>query len=338
MALVSIVVPVYNIENYIDKCIESIRNQSYHELQILLVDDGSKDASSTICDKHGEEDPRITVIHKENGGLSDARNTGIREAKGEYIAFVDGDDSISFDYVQICMEEVTKRNADLLIFDYEEIEEETGRRDIWQMNMKRGKVMNLKNEPKLLFTTPSACNKFFKTTLFKEHNISFPYRRTFEDLATIPKILDLASRVVYLDCKPLYYYNLRQGSIMRSNQFDKSFENRTKAFEDIEDYFREKEPGRYQKELEYLCLLHCYFIPSKEIVYSKGDEKYLKKFKDYAFNKYPGLVKNPYIKTELGKKDKILLTCLKLNQYKLMTGLSKARMYIDKRRKDTRNE
>lgn len=338
MALVSVVVPVYNIEKYIDKCVDSIRNQTYKKLEIILVDDGSTDNSGVICDEHAKKDARIQVIHKENGGLSDARNKGISKATGEYIAFVDGDDYISLDYMETCVNEALKRSADLLIFDYQEIEEETNRREIWSMNVDRSKVMSLKSYKKLLFTTPSACNKFYKRSFFAGGNISFPVGRTFEDLATIPKILEQAKRVVYLDSKPLYFYNLRQGSIMRSNQFAKSYENRTKAFDDLKNYFAKKAPGQYHLELEFLCFLHCYFIPSKEIVYNQGDEQYLERFKAYAMGRYPQMLKNVYIKTELSKKDRILLSCLKRKNYKLMNAFSAMRMYMDKKRRGFKNE
>lgn len=338
MALVSVIVPVYNIEKYIDKCIESIRNQDYSELQIILVDDGSTDESGRICDKHAKEDSRIQVLHKENGGLSDARNAGIEKATGKYIAFVDGDDEIAPYYIKTCVKEADTRNADLLIFDYSEIEEASGRIDVWQMDFKRNKVTSLKNDPKLLLTTPSAWNKFYKRSLFEKNEIRFPIGRIFEDLATTPQLMEQASRIVYLASPPLYYYKVRQGSIMRSNQFDRSYKNRKKAFEDIQSYFNKKTQGKYQEELEYLCFLHCFFIPSKEIIYNNGDEKFLHMFREYAFEKYPNMLKNQYIKTELSKKDKILLKCLVKNQYRLMNILSKVRLYLDKKRKGFKNE
>lgn len=99
--LISVIVPVYNVENYLCKCVDSIINQTYNNLEIILVDDGSTDGSASICDEYVLKDSRVKVIHKENGGVSSARNIGIAEASGEYICFVDSDDWLELDYFEI---------------------------------------------------------------------------------------------------------------------------------------------------------------------------------------------------------------------------------------------
>ncbi|MBQ9983261.1 MAG: glycosyltransferase [Lachnospiraceae bacterium] len=113
--MVSIVIPVYNNEKYVTKCIESVCGQTYRNLQIILVDDGSKDSSGKICDQFAENDSRIVVIHQENGGVSNARNSGIAVATGEYLTFVDGDDYIGADYIKDLVECAEKRGADMII-------------------------------------------------------------------------------------------------------------------------------------------------------------------------------------------------------------------------------
>jgi len=115
---VSIIVPVYNVEQYLDDCIKSILNQSYQNIEIILVDDGSQDNSGAICDKYASLDTRINVIHKENSGVSDARNCGIHAATGKYIVFVDSDDTVDTDYVKILSDEILNSEFDCIICGY----------------------------------------------------------------------------------------------------------------------------------------------------------------------------------------------------------------------------
>lgn len=120
---VSIVVPIYNVENYLEKCINSIVDQTYRELEIILVDDGSKDGSPDICNNWKEKDSRIRVIHKVNGGLSSARNAGLEVASGEYIMFEDSDDWLENDIVEKCVERIEKDDSDMVIFGYKKVDE-----------------------------------------------------------------------------------------------------------------------------------------------------------------------------------------------------------------------
>ena len=111
--LISIIVPVYNVESYLERCVNSIINQTYHNLEIILVDDGSPDGSGDLCDKLAKNDDRITVYHKKNGGLSDARNYGVQNANGEYITFIDSDDFVAKDYIEHLYSMIQEFNADI---------------------------------------------------------------------------------------------------------------------------------------------------------------------------------------------------------------------------------
>ena len=124
MELVSIIVPVYNIEKYLLECVESLMSQTYHNIEIILIDDGSTDESANLCDKIALRDERVVVIHKKNGGVSSARNCGIEVAKGNYITFVDGDDWVKENYIEILYEGIKKYNADIsatgFIYQYDD--------------------------------------------------------------------------------------------------------------------------------------------------------------------------------------------------------------------------
>lgn len=123
MERISVIVPVYNVEKYLDKCVQSILNQTYENIELVLIDDGSTDGSSKICDKYGKIDSRVKVIHKENGGLSSARNRGIDEAVGKFITFIDSDDYIHHQMLEILYEGIIKNKSDISICEYRRFDE-----------------------------------------------------------------------------------------------------------------------------------------------------------------------------------------------------------------------
>lgn len=330
MAIASVIIPIYNIESYLDKCIQSVLKQTYKDIEVILVDDGSPDMCGSICEQYAQKDNRIKVVHKINGGLSDARNAGMLLATGKYLLFVDGDDSISEQLIEKTVRCAEEKQVDIVIFDYKAIEEDTGREDIWMMDIVRDKVLNSELVPEILITTPGAWNKLYRRDFWMSTGLQYPVGRTFEDLSTTPKLLLTARSIVYLNSEPLYYYMLRDGSIMRSHDYEKSYFYRTAAIDDVIQYF--KNQGKYEKyqgELEYITFEHGYFVPSKEIVLEDWKNPYLNKFRGYAYNLFPQLGNNKYIQANLSNKDKILLALLKKKQYAIMTLLSKGRKLVD---------
>lgn len=212
----SIIIPVYQTQDTIDRCIESILQQSFTDYEIILVDDGSDYECSQLCDKYPQKDRRITTIHKENGGLSDARNTGIKHSKGEYITFIDSDDAIQNDTLQALMDEINKYpETDVLEYP---IMERIGHPHKEQLLAFTPRNYNncweyWLNEQAYLHTY--ACNKIFRRCLFK--NVSFPKGKTFEDVQTTPFLIGLIPmegtfqqkvkiRVTNKGCY-LYYWN-----------------------------------------------------------------------------------------------------------------------------------
>lgn len=212
----SIIIPVYQTQDTIDRCIESILQQSFTDYEIILIDDGSDYECSQLCDKYPQKDRRITTIHKENGGLSDARNTGIKHSKGEYITFIDSDDAIQNDTLQALMDEINKYpETDVLEYP---IMERIGHSHKEQLLAFTPRNYNncweyWLNEQAYLHTY--ACNKIFRRCLFK--NVSFPKGKTFEDVQTIPFLIGLIPtegtfqqkvkiRVTNKGCY-LYYWN-----------------------------------------------------------------------------------------------------------------------------------
>lgn len=215
--LISIIVPIYNVEKYLQKCIQSIINQTYKNIEIILVDDGSKDNSGKICDEFKQIDNRIKVIHKENGGLSDARNAGLKIAKGEYIGFVDSDDYIAQDMFETLYKLAKENNADISIVSFYEIYngKVIGVRDFKSLE-EMDKIEAMKE---LLIDTKIqsyAWNKLFKKELFE--NIEFPTNKNFEDIATTLLLFEKANKVMLLE-DPKYYYVRRDNSIIGTRNY-----------------------------------------------------------------------------------------------------------------------
>ncbi|MCM1264176.1 MAG: glycosyltransferase [Butyrivibrio sp.] len=209
--LISVIVPIYNIEAYIEKCIKSIIGQTYHNLEIILVDDGSADNSGRICDRYAELDNRIMVLHKENGGLSDARNYAIDRAHGDLLAFVDGDDWIHPQMYELMQDAMELHEADVVTCWFERTDKDFGKRQYKQDELN---VRLLSGAEALCdIETPLvvAWNKLYKREIFE--NIRYPKDRLHEDEYIIHRIFYKCRKVAVID-KPLYFYTIRDGSIV----------------------------------------------------------------------------------------------------------------------------
>ena len=218
--LLSIIVPIYNVEQYVDRCIQSILNQTYQNLEIILVDDGATDCSGAIADSYAAKDKRIKVFHKENGGLSDARNYGLEHVTGDYILFIDSDDFIVNTMCERLITVANNNNADIVSCNYyiyrgdDDISIHTmsvqdDKRTFTGMDMLRYYL--LKTEP---FDLNVVWNKIFKLDLFNGvEPVRFPKGRVQEDNFTIFMLFLNANSIVTVN-EPLYYYVQRAGSIM----------------------------------------------------------------------------------------------------------------------------
>ncbi len=212
--LISIIVPVYNVEKYLEKCITSILNQTYKNLQIILVDDGSQDKSGQICDKYKLQDNRIEVIHKKNGGLSDARNIGIEKARGKYIGFVDSDDYISKTMYEDMYKIIQEREGDVCISNLYIVNENKEILKNIDNGIEEYNKIQILREILLDKNIQSyAWNKLYKKSLFK--NIRYPIGKKYEDIGTTFYILEKCKKILVIG-KPEYYYINRQGSIVNN--------------------------------------------------------------------------------------------------------------------------
>lgn len=208
---ISVVVPIYNVEQYLDQCVKSIVNQSYTNLEIILVDDGSQDRCSDICDKWEIKDERIRVIHKINGGLSDARNCGMEIATGDYFSFIDSDDFVDTSMYSKLLNGIQKYNADIAVcgrYMYRDgkCKKRHSVNDIKVFNEDEGIGELLRG----VYIDESACGKLYKRELWE--GIHFPYGEINEDIITIPHVFEKSKRIVHVS-EPLYYYRYNPKSI-----------------------------------------------------------------------------------------------------------------------------
>lgn len=296
MKKISVIVPVYNVENYIDKCIKSLLHQSIDDFEILLIDDGSTDNSGAICDEYAKKSDKVKVIHKKNRGLSSARNYGLQIAEGEFVSFVDSDDWIHKDMYLKLYKIAKKYDADIALSGYLKIYDETEEINANKDNSVKvftniEALNNLYNDK--YKETVICCNKIFKKSLFD--NIRFPMGKIHEDEFTTHKLIYKAKKIAYTN-EELYFYRQRPGSIMRSEFNIKEL--------DLLDAFKEQNKfmkNINDKDLYYKSLNR--YLNSLRLIYYKCKEN-IEDNKDILFSikKEYGII---YLKNLKNRKIKV---------------------------------
>ncbi|MFR1757985.1 MAG: glycosyltransferase family 2 protein, partial [Thomasclavelia spiroformis] len=243
MPKLSIIVPIYNVEKYLSRCIESILNQTFREFELILINDGSTDNCKEICEKYKKIDSRIIVVNKKNGGVSSARNFGIDISRGEYIGFVDPDDFIDSNMYEILFNIINLYQSDIVICDYYKVSEYNIKKyEEIQLNNKGIIVENINNidaieriltvGEKFIF----AWNKIYKRRLFE--NLRYNEGMIYEDEFLAHRILYRCNKVSIINSS-LYYYVQRKGSIVNSRFSSKKFD-KVYAIKDRVDFLKDK--------------------------------------------------------------------------------------------------
>lgn len=240
--LLSVIVPVYGVEDYLNRCVDSILGQSYRNLELILVDDGSPDRSGEICDRYAAADSRVRVIHKENGGLSSARNIALDTFTGDYVTFVDSDDFIEPETLRLMAEALEQHEADIVCVGNWEVDSETGEKTLGICPSRSQCVTGEEMVGKIFLwdgCDSAVCDKLFRRELLEHYR--FPQGKVCEDVAVTYRIILEAERVYLMD-QPLYNYFQRPGSISHSALSDNSFHfsQHTKI---IYDYIRANAPN-----------------------------------------------------------------------------------------------
>ena len=227
-SLVSVIIPVYNVEDFVVKCLDSVYEQSYENIEIIVVDDGSTDKSGELVDNFAKNKSNVMVIHQENKGLSAARNLGISKAKGEWIALVDSDDYVAKDFVKKMVEATEKDNVDIVVcgFNQEKPAEE----------ILSGDEATIKLLTKQENLDVVAWNKLYKKELFVKNNIWYPVGEKHEDSLTTYKLLSVAEKVSYI-ADSLYFYVERKDSIMNKAEVSDRLKMRERAAREAVEFF-----------------------------------------------------------------------------------------------------
>lgn len=243
---ISIIVPVYNIEAYIGQCLDSCLSQSYSDIEIIIVDDGSTDCSGNLCNQYAKKDKRIRILHQKNQGLSVARNNAINIAEGEYIVFVDGDDFVSPNLLQISLNALKSSNSDIVFFQYLFCTESKVSSNC--SSIVENETMSNENCLELLLQ--HKLGEMVWTGLYKRSvigNITFPVGKINEDVYWKYKVIQNAEKIMIIS-DSLYYYRVRSGSIMQSTFSRKNFNGLYGS------YLRALEIGHNYPELKILAI------------------------------------------------------------------------------------
>lgn len=297
--VVSIIVPIYNVQDFVEKCIESILNQTFEDFELLLVNDGSTDHSKEICERFVERDNRVRLLNKENGGLSDARNYGLDNSKCDYIIFIDSDDYVDKRFVEDLYTAITDADSEVSICEYSEVNEQGNLISVVGLNNHDNSSELTGKDILRLFYQPGGVvnqvvwNKIYKRSVFK--NIRFATGRLYEDGYIIAPLY-WNIRKVSLVRKKLYFYVKRSGSIMNSTLNMKKLTDADEAFLYRMEFFKKRDNELYLLAIdEYLS----WIITVSGYVYSDSGARDFIIYLQNQFRRYVNLSANKSLKVKL---------------------------------------
>lgn len=308
---ISVIVPIYNVEDYLKRCLDSIINQTYKNLEILLIDDGSTDSSPVICDNYALIDNRIKVFHNENKGAAEARNFAIKKASGHYLFFVDGDDFIELDTIEKMFKLSDDGKKDIIYCDYFKYYSDE---NIIKVSLIPFKEINNKTH---VLAMPGPVCKLIKKELFLSNNLSFLPGKCFEDNAVMPLISALASSHSYLK-ESKYYYFQRMGSSLNKKNYNPNWEDIFSVLDYLYQGFTTKKLfTEYKEELEFIYIEYLLHAANLRFIDYKEGIKNIKLVAKEMKNKFPNWRRNIYYK-QTSIKYKIICNLFFYNKVNLI--------------------
>ena len=318
----SIIVPVYGVEKYIDKCLNSLVKQSLKEIEIIVVNDGTKDNSQKIIDKYVKKYPDIIKSYiKENGGQGSARNYGLEKANGEYIGYVDSDDFVEKDMYKKLYNKAKENNYDIVVCgNYNESEDYQNKNIDAFINNYNTDLENI------FFGKMAVWNKIYKRDILIKNKLEFKEKVWYEDLAFTLKAIMNSNTFAFID-EPLYDYLIREGSTMNNSNVQRNLEI-LDAFNDILSYIQHNKKEEYFSKIEFLAIDHIYISAIVRVLKAEADDKVkretINKLIDYMNKKFPNYNTNKYINT-LSKNKKIIYKLINMKMYKLVDLIFKVK-------------
>ena len=322
---ISVIIPVYNVAEYLRACVDSVLQNDCADCEILLVDDGSTDGICPgLCDAIAAERPELVrVIHQENRGLGGARNRGLEEARGEYVFFPDSDDTIAPETLSLLKKAAEDTGADVIAFDFCTVTpagEMTPQKPGFALP--EG-AFSLDGCPEMLTFSPSAWTKLWRRSLFTDHGIRFPERVWYEDIRTSPKLYAVAEKIVYLPVV-LYHYLLRPGSIMNNAKLERNREIMD-AFDDLLGWFSARGiADLYRRQLCALTVEHVLLAASVRVAREDARHPLLSEFAAYTKAHFPDL-KKTYDRAALPAGKRLALALTESGHYRLLSLLFRIR-------------
>ena len=320
---VSVIIPVYNVRDYLRKCLDSVVAQTYKTLEVIIVNDGSPDDSLEIILEYTAKNPHFHCYTIENRGQGGARNYGLEQATGDYIMFLDSDDYIAPNCVEALVSAAESTGSDMAVANCYDVREDGSIIEAYK-NVYKNAVTNLAEEPEILFNRVAPWGKLYKRELLE--GLQFACRVWYEDMRLIPKIYLRASKVCYIE-DSLVYYVQRSGSTMNNKNYRRNLEV-IGAFQDLLGYYREQGVyEQYKDALEFLVIEHVAVAGIARVALCKDKEKreVLDEIQAYLAT-FENLYSNPYLKTQ-ARNRKIVLWCNRHGWYwatKLLLGAKQA--------------
>ena len=316
----SVVIPVYNVKDYLPKCVDSVLAQDFDDYELVLVDDGSTDGESgAICDRYAAAHPeRIRVIHKPNGGLGDARNVGLEAAAGEYLFFIDSDDYIGAGMFRTLAGAIDRFHSDVIDFGFAVDTDGTITKQLVD-DLPHDRTFTLAELPQLLLTQPNAWSRCWKRSLFLDTGIRYPSRVWYEDIRTTTKLFAAAGSICAVP-DVFYYYVVREGSITRNPNVARNAEI-LDAFDDLLGWYRSSGLfAQYYNELSRLTVDHVLLAGSVRVLRIDPDSELLGRFQDYVQTQFPDYFDNPLL-AQLSRSHKLILRLLRQHKYRTVRAL-----------------
>lgn len=311
MTKVSVIVPVYGVEDYIIKCMDSLVNQTMSDIEIIVINDGTKDKSIELIEKK-YNDKRIKIYNKKNEGVAKARNFGIMKASGDYLFFVDSDDFIKENTLEVLYKKVIEENCELVLCDYYKYYDEDNYEKVALTTHYR-----IDDSKSVVTAMPGPVCKLIKRDLFIDNNISFLENNAFEDNAIMPLVCALANNSAYVH-DAYYYYLQRDGSSLNKKYYDKRWEDIFASLEHLYHKFGEFNLfNEYYQEVEYIYIE--YLLHAANLRFIEYDEGIvnIKKVSSIIKDKFPKWRKNKYYKEE-NIKYKIMCNLFYYNKISLI--------------------
>ena len=318
----SIIVPVYGVEKYIDKCLNSLVKQSLKEIEIIVVNDGTKDNSQKIVDKYVKKYPdKIKSYIKENGGQGSARNYGLKKATGEYIGYVDSDDFVEKDMYKKLYNKAKENNYDIVVCGNYNVSEDYQNKNIDAF------INNYNTDlENIFFGKMAVWNKIYKRDILIKNKLEFKEKVWYEDLAFTLKAIMNSNTFAFID-EPLYDYLIREGSTMNNSNVQRNLEI-LDAFNDILSYIQHNKKEEYFNKIEFLAIDHICISAIVRVLKADSNKNIKKetieKLINYMNKNFPNYKSNKYINT-LSKNRKIIYKLINIKMYGLINLIFKVK-------------